>query len=167
MPQAERKDGSLTVRENLAVLDVKNADREPILNDGLVARIGEILGQAAVVWDKKFFIDQWCLTTPDGKIMDFCVFPTRRGRVSSADVLAHDSVKIAYKDGEIAKTAYMKGISAIGMIKDDDGTVAVEFVQKTDKGTRRIEVSDKGVVVGGNGTRSSIPHRFTKDFYFI
>jgi hypothetical protein len=61
----------------------------------------------------------------------------------------------------------MKGISGISLVKDDDGTVSVEFVQRTDKNTRRIEVSDKGVALSGNVTGRKIHHRFIKDFRFF
>jgi hypothetical protein len=80
MPQAERTDGNQQARGIIAVLDVKSAYREPILNDELIARISEILGHATVVWDANLFINQWHLVTPDGKVMDFCIYPTRRGR---------------------------------------------------------------------------------------
>lgn len=167
MPQAERKNGAPYSREEIGALDVKDCERGPILNDGLVARIGETLNGAKVVRNANVVLDGWHVTVPDGLIMDFCVYPKTRGRVMSADVLAHDSVKIFYKEGEVEKTAYMKGICAISLVKSDDGTSAVEFVQKTDKYSRRIVVSDKGVNVSGNGAATKIPRRFVKDFYFF
>lgn len=167
MSKAERRDADRRARESIAALDVRNAEREPILNGEVVARIGAVLSDAEVAYLENLSIDQWNVVMPDGKAIELRTYPTKRGRVGSADVFAHDSVKITYKEGEGLKTAFMKGISGISLLKDDDGTVSVEFVQKTDKGTDRIEVSDKGVAVGGNGTRWKIPHRFIKEFYFI
>lgn len=167
MPQTERKNGDQRAREVLASLDVKSDDREPILNNDLIAAIGGILGQATVTSSEHSIFNRWNLVTADGKIMELCAYTTRRGRVSSADVLAYDSLRIVYKEGEAPKAACMRGISDIGLVKDDDGTVSVEFVQKTDKNTRRIEVSDKGVTIAGNATGRNIPHRFIKDFQFF
>lgn len=167
MSQSERKKGVPRSREAIASLDLKDPNREPILNDGLVTRIGEILGQAQVMRAANVVFDQWLLRDPSGVIMDFSVCPAIRGRVMSADVLAHDRVKISYRESGQGKTVYMKGICDINLIRGEDGSSAVEFVQRTDKCTRTVEVSGNGVLIGGNGSATSIPRRFVKDFSFL
>lgn len=170
MPQTERKNASLEDRELLAALNAKSDDREPILNDGLVSRISGILGQASVVQSESLSFEpfnRWNLTTSDGKILDLFAYPTKRGRVGSADILAYDCLRITYEEDMEMKTAYMQGISEIALLKDEDGTASVEFVQKTDKRTNRIKVSNKGVVVGGNGSGRTMPLRFIKGFTFL
>lgn len=167
MPQQERKKGIPRSREAIASLDVKDANRESILNDGLVARIGEILGQAQVMRAPNAVFGEWLLKTPSGVIMGFSVCPAIRGRVMSADVLAHDRVKISYNESDQGKTVYMKGICDINLVRGEDDSSAVEFVQRTDKYTRIVEVSEKGVIIDGKGSATNIPRRFVKDFSFF
>lgn len=166
MSTTERKNGIVLSREILASLNVTSEDRVAILNDDLVARIGTILGQTASV-NPNLFYKGWHLESPTGTQIELCSYETVLGRVSSADILAGDSIDISYtEDGEIKKSS-MKGISDIALLKHIDGTETVEFVQKTDKQTHSIKVSNKAVSVSGKRSPRNIPRRYVKDFSFI
>lgn len=166
MSTAERESGNLPQREILATLDVKSEDRQPILNDELATVIGRILGQVQPVKSHTPIYSRWYLETPDGKIIDLHSYATRLGRVGSADFLAHDSVSITYKEDGRLNTTCMEGISNITQLTHVDGTVSVEFVQKTDKRTRLVEVSNKGVVVSEKKSERMIPQRYIRNFSF-
>lgn len=166
MSTTERSNGNLPHREILASLNVTGDDRKPILNDDLVARIGSILGQTAAA-NLNLVYKGWHLESPTGSQIELCSYETVRGRVSSADILASDSIDITYtQDGKIKRSS-MKGISDIALLKDVDGAESVEFVQRTDKQTLSIKVSNKGVSINGKRSPRNIPRRYVKDFSFI
>ncbi len=168
MVSPEQGEQRTTVPEVLGILDVKNRERKPILTEEVVDRIRQALGVAEPVEPvEKMYSTRWQMRSPSGFALDLTAYFTRFGRVTSADILAHDEVGVVYKQGEVQRIARMTGISRIVLLAGDNGAQVVQFIQATDKRSSRIEVSGGNVsVFDHSSVNRSLPLFFVRNFSF-
>ncbi len=157
------------VPEVLGVLAVRKRDRAPILTDEIIDRIRQVLGvEEPIEPVEKLYSTIWHIDLVSGISLDLSAHFTRLGRVSSADVLAYDEVRVLYTEGQIQRNVQMTGVSRVLLSTDEKGEQDLQFVQTTDKRLKKIIVRQGKVVLddNANGNRG-IPPALIRNFRFV